>query len=230
MEAAIQKNTNDELKTLQLKLEILEEELRKAHTRADQAESELEKYKNLSSYHIASIAPPPPPKLLLPPPPPPPLPPTLLYKPVQNPLMFKRPGAMEECASDDDATTSEASGTFAFTDNIKSSHVKLSKGSGSAGGGNKIIGTVKQQVQPEAATGRSSLHNTTQKLNAQTRHCYTHLHILLYVCSSTLMEEIQLHCHSLIHTRICHTYYTHLFMYISCKHTNPFKNFHIQSE
>jgi len=48
MDAAIAKTTNDELKKLQLKLEILEEQLREAVTRADHAEEQLALYQQKS--------------------------------------------------------------------------------------------------------------------------------------------------------------------------------------
>ncbi|XP_068157149.1 LOW QUALITY PROTEIN: shootin-1 [Drosophila tropicalis] len=69
MDAAIAKTTNDELKKLQLKLEILEEQLREALTRADRAEDQLAQYQQTTAA---------PPSLILnnhPPPPPPPPPP-----------------------------------------------------------------------------------------------------------------------------------------------------------
>ncbi|EDV53959.1 shootin-1 isoform X1 [Drosophila erecta] len=66
MDAAIAKTTNDELKKLQLKLEILEKQLREAVTRADRAEEQLAHYQQSEQKSLA--APPPPP-----PPPPPPM-------------------------------------------------------------------------------------------------------------------------------------------------------------
>uniref|UniRef100_A0A1A9WS49 Uncharacterized protein n=1 Tax=Glossina brevipalpis TaxID=37001 RepID=A0A1A9WS49_9MUSC len=69
MEAAIQKNTNDELKTLQVRLSILESELQQAITRAELAESELEKYK-INEKKEKTFRPPIPP----------PMPSILLYK------------------------------------------------------------------------------------------------------------------------------------------------------
>uniref|UniRef100_A0A1A9VGF1 Shootin-1 n=1 Tax=Glossina austeni TaxID=7395 RepID=A0A1A9VGF1_GLOAU len=69
MEAAIQKNTNDELKTLQLRLSILESELQQAIARAEVAESELEKYRVNEKEQNAFR-----------PPTPPPMPSILLYK------------------------------------------------------------------------------------------------------------------------------------------------------
>lgn len=70
MDAAIAKTTNDELKKLQLKLEILEEQLREAHTRADRAEEKLARLEQKSEQKALAAPPPPPP-----PPPAPPLPP-----------------------------------------------------------------------------------------------------------------------------------------------------------
>ncbi|XP_053947181.1 shootin-1-like isoform X3 [Anastrepha ludens] len=143
MEAAIQKNTNDELNTFKLKVEILEEELRKAIARAEHAEIELQKYKNNANTSTnclttsaqtepliitpTATAPTPPP-----PPPPPPLPPPLPTK-----LIYKQ--------SDDvpgDAAT--------FSDSIIEHNLQKESRS------DKIIGTVKQQVQG-AATGLDAL-------------------------------------------------------------------------
>ncbi|KAH8374667.1 hypothetical protein KR200_003353 [Drosophila serrata] len=67
MDAAIAKTTNDELKKLQLKLEILEEQLREAHTRAERAEEKLARLEQKSEQKALAAPPPPPP-------PPPPLP------------------------------------------------------------------------------------------------------------------------------------------------------------
>jgi len=69
MDAAIAKTTNDELKKLQLKLEILEEQLREAVTRADRAEEQLAHYQQSEQKSLVAPTPPPPP-----PPPPPPMP------------------------------------------------------------------------------------------------------------------------------------------------------------
>ncbi|XP_017023525.1 shootin-1 isoform X1 [Drosophila kikkawai] len=66
MDAAIAKTTNDELKKLQLKLEILEEQLREAHMRADRAEEKLAHLEQKSEQKALAAPPPPPP----PPPPP----------------------------------------------------------------------------------------------------------------------------------------------------------------
>ncbi|ALC47594.1 CG33111, partial [Drosophila busckii] len=76
MDAAIAKTTNDELKKLQLKLEILEEQLRQALTRAEVAEEQLSHYqheKQPATKTEAAAAPAPPP------PPPPPMPEKLLH-------------------------------------------------------------------------------------------------------------------------------------------------------
>ncbi|CAD6992467.1 unnamed protein product [Ceratitis capitata] len=151
MEAAIEKNTNDELNTFKLKVEILEEELRKAIARAEHAEIELQKYKksnsNIStnsltttfaqtepliitptttttSTETASATAPIAP--LPPPPPPPPLPPPLPAKLIYNQKADVMPG-----------------GGTAFSDSIAAHTLQREK----------IIGTVKQQVQG-AATGR----------------------------------------------------------------------------
>ncbi|XP_013097374.2 shootin-1 isoform X4 [Stomoxys calcitrans] len=138
LEAAIEKNTNDELKTLQLKLSILEEELRKALARADAAESELEHLKNLktepSSVELRSQQAAP----MLPPPPPPPMPSALLYK--ATPL--------KTAACDSDAS---------FSGSIASQHDVYKANEGGNSVGHKLIDTVKQQVQPEAATGLDAL-------------------------------------------------------------------------
>lgn len=152
MEAAIEKNTNDELKKFQLKLSILEEELRQAIARAETAEKELEKYKNQERTKIET------PKPVLPPPPPPPMPANLLYK---------APNAFNNTIHNSTTTTNtsninadpntSASGMSSvqqdssFTDRIAQHNLHKSN---NIGGGQKLIETVKQQVQPEAATGR----------------------------------------------------------------------------
>lgn len=149
MEAAIQKNTNDELKMLQLKLSILEEELRKALARADSAESELEKYKSSDPKAIQAAA-----ALVgpsLPPPPPPPMPANLLYKPSNTLIIPSRnPNESNEAGGSRDSTKS-------FSDSIALSNLHSGSGVGGAGSGNKVIDCVKQQVRPEAATGRFCL-------------------------------------------------------------------------
>lgn len=76
MDASIAKSTNDELKTLQLKMEILEEELRKAIARAERAEEELEKCKHFDFIEKKVDI-----QQYIPPPPPPPIPDSLLYSP-----------------------------------------------------------------------------------------------------------------------------------------------------
>ncbi|KAM8703022.1 hypothetical protein ACLKA7_005378 [Drosophila subpalustris] len=73
MDAAIAKSTNDELKQLQVKLEILEEQLQQALKRADLAEQQLSRYQQLDTTTTTAAAPPPPP------PPPPPMPKKVLY-------------------------------------------------------------------------------------------------------------------------------------------------------
>lgn len=133
MEAAIEKSTNDELKTLQIKLSILEDELRKALARADAAETELEQLKGLKHK---------PEQPMLPPPPPPPMPAALLYK--ASPL---KPSVAGSDAS--------FSGIIAMKHDLHTTNV-----SGGEGVATKLIETVKQQVQPEAATGRFVLNST----------------------------------------------------------------------
>ena len=164
MEAAIEKNTNDELKKLQLKLSILEEQLRQALSRAETAEQELEKYKSQEltkkDSPIAAVLPP-----TLPPPPPPPLPANLLYK---------APAALNifNCNSVNAASNANASSLpdSSFSDRIAQHNLHRTN---DIGGGQKLIETVKQQVQPEATTGRSLndiiLHN-------QQKHIHTHTH------------------------------------------------------
>lgn len=143
MEAAIEKNTNDELKKFQLKLSILEEELRQALARAENAEKELEKYKSqeMKSEPMLTL-----PSLPPPPPPPPPLPANLLYKASSNTL---------NASSAANNTSATSAGMLSlkgcsFTDRIAQHNLHKASNSG---GGQKLIETVKQQVQPEAATG-----------------------------------------------------------------------------
>ncbi|XP_037808697.1 shootin-1 isoform X1 [Lucilia sericata] len=151
MEAAIEKNTNDELKKFQLKLSILEEELRQAIARAETAEKELEKYKNQEKTKTEPITPP-----LLPPPPPPPMPANLLYKAT---TAFN---ANTTTSSNTTTATTSATHTAGisslhdstFTDRIAQHNLHKSN---NIGGGQKLIETVKQQVQPEAATGVDAL-------------------------------------------------------------------------
>ncbi|TMW54316.1 hypothetical protein DOY81_000589 [Sarcophaga bullata] len=142
MEAAIEKNTNDELKKLQLKLSILEEQLRQALTRAETAEQELEKYK---SQELTKKESPVAPVLPLPPPPPPPLPANLLYK---------APAALN--ISNCNAVNANVSSLpdSSFSDRIAQHNLHRAN---DIGGGQKLIETVKQQVQPEAATGLDAL-------------------------------------------------------------------------
>ncbi|KAH8414216.1 hypothetical protein KR215_000595 [Drosophila sulfurigaster] len=128
MDAAIAKSTNDELKQLQLKLEILEEQLQQALARADLAEEQLARYQQVeSSIKAPAPAPPPPP-----PPPPPPMPNKVLYEAKAVAV------AGEDCG---------AAGSF-------SQHIA---GHSLHRGGDKIIDNVKQQVQAEAATGLDAI-------------------------------------------------------------------------
>lgn len=129
MDAAIAKNTNDELKTLQVKLSILEDELRKALVRAETAEHELEQLKNLKAEPTSAMP-------MLPPPPPPPMPSKLLYS--ATPLRAPTSGADEA----------------SFSDSIARMHDQQRNTEAGEGLSQKLIETVKQQVQPEAATGR----------------------------------------------------------------------------
>ncbi|XP_067619458.1 myosin-6-like isoform X3 [Eurosta solidaginis] len=139
MDAAIQKNTNDELNTFKLKVEILEEELRKAIARAEHAEIELEKYKNNANITttnrltISSQTEPLIIKAATAPPPPPPLPPPLPTKLIYN--------------QSDDVMTG---GAATFSDSIVGYSLQREAKS------DKIIGTIKQQVQG-AATGLDAL-------------------------------------------------------------------------
>ncbi|KAH8383107.1 hypothetical protein KR009_006897 [Drosophila setifemur] len=127
MDAAIAKTTNDELKKLQLKLEILEEQLREAVFRADRAEEQLAHYQEVEQKSA-----PPPPKAPPLPPPPPPMPGQLFSS--------RRSGPADgDC------------GGGSFSDHIAAGH-GLRKGSG-----DKIIDNVKHQVQAEAATGLDAL-------------------------------------------------------------------------
>uniref|UniRef100_A0A0A1WF50 Golgin subfamily A member 3 n=1 Tax=Zeugodacus cucurbitae TaxID=28588 RepID=A0A0A1WF50_ZEUCU len=145
MEAAIQKNTNDELNTFKVRVEILEEELRKAIARAEHAEIELQQYKNNSNTSTnclttsaqtepliitTTTAPPPPP-----PPMPPPLPTKLIYKQADV-----GPGGA--------AAAGVGAGAATFSDSIVAHTLQKEK----------IIGTVKQHVQG-AATGLDALVN-----------------------------------------------------------------------
>lgn len=129
MDAAIAKTTNDELKKLQLKLEILEEQLREAQTRADLAEEQLALYQQAEQQQqsavvaAAAAAPPPPP-----PPPPPPLPAKLLF-------------AVGAVAGGDGGA-----GSGSLSQHIAAHNLHKSTN-------DKIIDNVKQQVQPQAATG-----------------------------------------------------------------------------
>ncbi|XP_034488056.1 shootin-1 isoform X1 [Drosophila innubila] len=129
MDAAIAKSTNDELKQLQLKLEILEEQLQLALTRADLAEQQLSRYQQNDKHTMTTTttAPPLPPP---PPPPPPPMPQKMLY------------------SASSGAFVAGVSGSF-------SQHIaghNLHKG-----GGDKIIDNVMHQVQAEAATGLDAI-------------------------------------------------------------------------
>lgn len=125
MDAAIAKTTNDELKKLQLKLEILEEQLREAQTRADLAEEQLALYQQAEQQQQSAVvaAPPPPP-----PPPPPPLPAKLLF-------------AVGAVAGGDGGA-----GSGSLSQHIAAHNLHKSTN-------DKIIDNVKQQVQPQAATG-----------------------------------------------------------------------------
>ncbi|XP_055851040.1 shootin-1 [Episyrphus balteatus] len=130
MEAAIEKTTNDEIKTLHIKLEILEEELKNALARAEKAESTLETYKrqqsNESNRLHATIpttvqAPPPPP--MMPPPPPPPIPASLLYSPNISTL-YRKP-----------RSGSSSSSLGGSTCHLHSSQNDLQSGNGGSGSG-----------------------------------------------------------------------------------------------
>ncbi|KAH8388440.1 hypothetical protein KR093_006385 [Drosophila rubida] len=127
MDAAIAKSTNDELKQLQLKLEILEEQLQHALARADLAEEQLARYQQVESTVKAAPAPAPPP----PPPPPPPMPSKVLYEARAVAVAV----AGEECGG--------------FSQHIAEHSLHR--------GGDKIIDNVKQQVQAEAATGLDAI-------------------------------------------------------------------------
>lgn len=149
MEAAIQKNTNDELNTFKVKVEILEEELRKAIARAEHAEIELQKYRNNSNTStnclttsaqtepliITTTTAPTSMPAPTPPPPPPPLPPPLPSK-----LIYKQ----ADIGSGGDAAAAAA---VTFSDSIVAHNLQKEK----------IIGTVKQHVHG-AATGRFHTH------------------------------------------------------------------------
>ncbi|XP_001358643.3 shootin-1 isoform X1 [Drosophila pseudoobscura] len=134
MDAAIAKTTNDELKKLQLKLEILEEQLREALTRADLAEEQLAHYHQ--SEEKTTAAPLPPPAPPMPPPPPPPLPGKLLF------TAQTRAGLGASGGRDGGDTGS-------FSDHIVGHNLRR--------GSDKIIDNVKHQVQAEAATGLDAL-------------------------------------------------------------------------
>lgn len=170
MEAAIEKNTNDELKKFQLKLSILEEELRQAIARAEMAEKELEKYKSQETTKTEPLTLPVLP--LLPPPPPPPMPANLLYK---------APTASNANIATTSATGMSSLQDSTFTDRIAQHNLHKSN---NIGGGQKLIETVKQQVQPEAATGRCyviflhhSRKNTYIYVNSHTdTHAHIHTH------------------------------------------------------
>lgn len=155
MEAAIEKNTNDELKTLQLKLSILEEELRKSMARAELAENELEKYKRQEMAKNEPLTLP-----VLPPPPPPPMPVHLLYK---------APGACGSSSSSSMTALQDSS----FSDRIALHNLHTTK-SNDIGGGQKVIDTVKQQVQPEAATGRFICTNNNKSQQRHQKHTLSH--------------------------------------------------------
>ena len=170
MEAAIEKNTNDELKKLQLKLSILEEQLRQALTRAETAEQELEKYKSQEltkkESHVTAV---------LPPPPPPPLPANLLYK---------APAALNisNCNAASNANVPSLPDS-SFSDRIAQHNLHRTN---DIGGGQKLIETVKQQVQPEAATGRSLndiiLHYQQKThIHAYIRTICTFIYVHVYV-------------------------------------------------
>ncbi|EDV94994.1 GH10883 [Drosophila grimshawi] len=134
MDAAIAKTTNDELKKLQLKLEILEEQLRLAQTRADFAEEQLVRYQQAEEHqHVtatttAALLPPPPP------PPPPPMPAKMLYT----------------AATALGAADGESGGAGSFSQHIAGHNLHK-------GVGDKIIDNVKQQVQAQAATGLDAI-------------------------------------------------------------------------
>lgn len=132
MDAAIAKSTNDELKQLQVKLEILEEQLQLALTRADLAEQQLAHYqqveKKTTTTTTTASAP-------APPPPPPPMPSKVLY------IASTLGGAVGGSGSGEDGS---------FSQHIAGHNLHK-------GGGDKIIDNVKQQVQAEAATGMLSL-------------------------------------------------------------------------
>lgn len=167
MEAAIQKNTNDELNTFKVRVEILEEELRKAIARAEHAEIELQKYKNNSNTSTnclttsaqtepliittTTVSPPPPPP---PPPLPPPLPTKLIYK-------------QADVGPSGGAAT--AAGAATFSDSIVAHNLQKEK----------IIGTVKQHVQG-AATGRLPTHAYvhTYMRTVTFVHTYAFAHVL----------------------------------------------------
>ncbi|XP_034662932.1 shootin-1 isoform X1 [Drosophila subobscura] len=132
VDAAIAKTTNDELKKLQLKLEILEEQLREALTRADLAEEQLANY-HKSEAKTAAVA-------AAPPPPPPPIPPPLPGK-----LLFAAPTKVG-LGLGGDAGGGDAG---SFSDHILGHNLRR--------GSDKIIDNVKHQVQAEAATGLDAL-------------------------------------------------------------------------
>lgn len=128
MEAAIEKNTNDEIKTLQIKLEILEEQLKTALARAEKAESTLETYKHQQQSNENKLhATPPPPKAtpMMPPPPPPPVPASLLYSPNISTL-YRKPHIK---------TSSSSSSSFGSTCHLHSSQNDLQSGNNGGGGG-----------------------------------------------------------------------------------------------
>lgn len=136
MDAAIAKTTNDELKKLQLKLEILEEQLHQALTRADLAEEQLARYQQAEQHatRVATAPPAPAPAPPPPPPPPPPMPAKALY------TAATAVGPFGAAGEDGDAGS--------FSQHIAAHN--LHKGLG-----DKIIDNVKQQVQVQAATGMS---------------------------------------------------------------------------
>uniref|UniRef100_A0A1B0BKX9 Uncharacterized protein n=1 Tax=Glossina palpalis gambiensis TaxID=67801 RepID=A0A1B0BKX9_9MUSC len=182
MEAAIQKNTNDELKTLQLRLSILENELQQAIARAELAESELEKYRVNEKEQNAFR-----------PPTPPPMPSILLYNaamtttmPVCRLMQHKQHQSNNQVSSLSTAvaTTTTASTTATTNNNNNSNNnnnnnvavtvTEVNSSCNSVSGiiprdesilrnkpnnvrsKHKIIDTVKQLLKPETATGRFS--------------------------------------------------------------------------
>ncbi|XP_055908271.1 shootin-1 isoform X3 [Eupeodes corollae] len=151
MEAAIEKTTNDEIKTLHIKLEILEEELKKALARAEKAESTLETYKRQQSnennmqVQAAKVATP-----LMPPPPPPPIPASLLYSPNISTL-YRKPSS----------STSASSSSFGSTCQLHSSQnndEQTGNGNGNGGGSGGGYGGA-------SAAGGRGCDATTNRIN-----------------------------------------------------------------